>query len=256
MSHISFSALRTFKECPFKYKLVYEDKVGKFNQTEYTIFGKALHEAAEKKVLDTTVNELEVFNNRFNEGIEELRKEKTANEQLVAEMKEQGATLAPKIVPALIKKFGTFKVLSAEEELFEEIKKIPDCSTSFKGFIDLVIQTEDGKIHILDHKTSGWGWDAKKKSDPLVTYQLTFYKHFYAQKHGIDPKNIETYFAILKRTAKKNHVEIFRVTSGKKKTENAFNMLNGALYNIGKRNFIKNRTACTYCEFRKTKECP
>jgi hypothetical protein len=47
----------------------------------------------------------------------------------------------------------------------------------------------------------------------MITYQLTFYKYFYAQKHGIDQKNIETHFALLKRIAKKDQVEIFRVTS-------------------------------------------
>ena len=51
----------------------------------------------------------------------------------------------------------------------------------------------------------------------MMTYQLTFYKHFWAKKHKVDPKKIETYFALLKRTATKNRVEIFRVTSGPKK---------------------------------------
>ena len=45
-----------------------------------------------------------------------------------------------------------------------------------------------------------------------------------AKKHNIEPSNIETHFALLKRTAKSNKVEIFRVTSGKKKTENAINL--------------------------------
>lgn len=33
----------------------------------------------------------------------------------------------------------------------------------------------------------------------------------------IDPKDIETHFALIKRTAKKNRVEFFRVSSGPKK---------------------------------------
>ena len=68
----------------------------------------------------------------------------------------------------------------------------------------------------------------------MTTYQLTFYKFFYAQKHNINPDMIETHFALLKRTAKKDNVEIFRVTSGEKKTENAFNVLSKALNNIDK----------------------
>jgi len=73
---------------------------------------------------------------------------------------------------------------------------------------------------------------------------------------GVDPKNVETHFALLKRTAKKNRVELFRVTSGPKKTENALKMLHKALYNIKSQRYIKNRLSCNRCAFRHTKECP
>ena len=53
----------------------------------------------------------------------------------------------------------------------------------------------------------------------MITYQLTFYKKYYAQKYNIDPKSIETHFALVKRTAKKDYIELFRVTSGPKKTK-------------------------------------
>ena len=59
----------------------------------------------------------------------------------------------------------------------------------------------------------------KKRSDKLVTYQLTLYKNFYSLKYNIDMENIETHFALMKRTSKKNRVEIFRVTSGSRKDE-------------------------------------
>ena len=90
----------------------------------------------------------------------------------------------------------------------------------------------------------------------MVTYQLTLYKHFFAKKYDLDPANIETHFALLKRTAKKNNVEFFRVTSGKKKTENALNFLQKALYNISNKNYLKNRLSCNRCEFYKTEHCP
>ena len=125
----------------------------------------------------------------------------------------------------------------------------------FKGFIDLVVKTADGKYHILDWKTTSWGWDAKRRSDPMVTYQLTLYKYYFARKHNIDPKMIETHFALIKRTAQKDHVEIFRVTSGPRKTENALKLLNKAIYNIQKKKHIKNRLSCRGCEFHKTEYC-
>ena len=93
----------------------------------------------------------------------------------------------------------------------------------------------------------------------MTTYQLTFYKHYFAHKHNIDPSNIERHFALLKRTAKKNRVEFFRVTSGKRKTENAIKLLVTALYNITNKKYVKNRLACRgpygYCDFYNTEHC-
>ena len=86
---------------------------------------------------------------------------------------------------------------------------------------------------------------------------MTFTKEQTEQlNQPIDPKNVETHFALLKRTAKKNHVEFFRVTSGPRKTENALKLLNTALYNIKNKRYIKNRLSCGRCTFRHTKECP
>jgi len=252
--HISYSALKTWNDCPFRYKLNYVDGLGKFTGSEYTAFGTALHEACEKKLLNNSEDEVKIFSDSFEEEIKKLIAEKSPDEKLLNEMREQGKTLAKLVLPTVQKQFGNFTVLAAEEDIYEKMSQIPDWN--FKGFIDLIIKTEDGKIHILDWKSCAWGWDAKKKSDAITTYQLTFYKYFYAQKHKIDLKNIETHFALLKRTAKSDNVEIFRVTSGDKKTENAFNLLTKALYSIDKNFFPKNRLSCKYCEFNKTKECP
>ena len=63
----------------------------------------------------------------------------------------------------------------------------------------------------------------------------------------------------MKRTAKKNQVEFFKVTTGAKKIENALKLLNKAVYNIKKQRHIKNRLSCHgrygLCEFYKTKHC-
>ena len=129
----------------------------------------------------------------------------------------------------------------------------------FKGFIDAIVKTDDGKVHIFDWKTCSWGWNAKKRSEPMVTYQLTLYKHYFCQKMDVDPKDVETHFALLKRTASKNRVEFFRVTSGPRKTENALKLVDKALYNIKNKRYIKNRLSCTGgygCKFYKTEHCP
>ena len=171
-------------------------------------------------------------------------------------MREQGRVLAPLIVPALKEMFDEYEVFSVEENLMLPIKELEDLHYKFKGYIDLVLKTSDGVYHIIDWKTCSWGWDAKKRSDKYITYQLTLYKKFFCLKHKVDPSLVETHFALLKRTAKKDHVEIFRVTSGPRKVKNATDLLVKGVRTINSGVHFKNRQSCFYCEFKNTEQCP
>ena len=75
-------------------------------------------------------------------------------------------------------------------------------------------------------------------------------------KHNIPIDKIETHFGLLKRTAKKNNTEIFRVTSGQIKVKNALTFLEKAVINIKRKLSVKNRLSCKYCDFYKTEHCP
>lgn len=253
MSHISFSELKNWNFCPFYHKLTYIDKLKGFRGNEYTAFGTAIHDVCEKKLLQEQMEAPEYFMERFEENLAALDSDIEFRED-IENMAAQALGILPEIEPAVAAYFPDgFEVFSTEEQLMVQID---DEDYNFKGYIDAVIKTPDGKYHIIDWKSCSWGWDARKRADPMVTYQLTFYKIFFAQKHGIDLKDIETHFALLKRTAKKSRVEIFRVTSGNKKMENAKSLLNKALFNIKKKNYIKDRRSCGKCEFRKTPQCP
>lgn len=257
LEHISYSSLKVWNECPHKHKLVYVEKIKKFTGNIFTAFGKALHESCElllKEASDVDAKFDSIFDNEISLLDEDVREE--ISESTIQEFKKQGKEIIPFVVDSLGEYFGDFELLKTEEELFEIIDIYDDYERKFKGFIDLVIKTSDGKIHILDWKTCSWGWDLNKKADPITSYQLTLYKHFYAKKHGIDPSDIETYFALLKRTSQKDRVEIFRVTSGKVKTNNALSLLDKALYNIDNGNYVKNKLSCSKCEFYRTAHCP
>ena len=255
-THISFSEMKIWSECPYKHKLIYKDNVKQFLGNEYTAFGTAIHHVCELAVVDDKVDMIQEFNVKFLEELKLLtEKNVDLKKKLISDMRLQAKNLVNFILPALKKTFKKFEVVSVEEELMIPIE---NSTMMFKGFIDLVIKTPDQKYHVIDWKTCSWGWDSKKKTDRIINYQITLYKNFFASKHNIDPKNIETYFALLKRTAKSNNVEIFRVTSGPKKTDNALNLLNKAVYNISRNNHIKNRLSCTSgfgCEFYNTEHC-
>ena len=261
MTHVSYSEVKIWKECAWKHKLMYIEKLKGFEGNEYTAFGTAIHSTYEKVLLKENINKKEFFQNKFLEELKALPEEvkKKLKKKLVEDLRKQGDLLASLSMDALKDYFGDFEVVSVEEQLYEPIKMSLKEKYNFKGFIDLVVKTKDGKYHIIDWKTCSWGWDSRKKNDKMITYQLTFYKYYFAIKHNLDPKNIETYFGLVKRTAKKNNIELFRATSGPKKTENAIKFLNKALYNIDKNIFIKNRLSCHgmygTCEFYKTKYC-
>ncbi|MAJ23828.1 MAG: hypothetical protein CMI75_08650 [Candidatus Pelagibacter sp.] len=255
MRHISFSELKNWNKCAYYHKLVNLDKIKGFKGSEHTAFGTAIHEVYEKSVLGQikSGDEQEIFEKSFISEIEKLICDGVElSEPLLQDMEKQGKKLSAKGVPALKEYFGHYNVFSAEEKLYE---KIDDVEYLFKGYIDLVLKTNDGKYHIIDWKTTSWGWDARRRSDTMVTYQLTLYKHYFAKKHNIDPNKIETHFALAKRTASKDNIEIFRVSSGLRKTQNALKLLNKAIYNIQKGKHFKNRLSCNGCEFYKTKNC-
>ena len=251
--HISFSELKNWNTCAFYHKLVHIDKLAGFKGNEYTAFGTAIHTICEKMLLRETVSP-QLFIDELRNNVASLDDDVEINKKLVVDMATQGKNIMPEIEDAVEDYFGEdYEVVSTEEQLFEPITEYDDYN--FKGFIDAVIKTSDGKIHIVDWKSCSWGWDAKKRSDKMITYQLTLYKKYFCQKHNIDPNNVETYFGLLKRTPKKNNVEIFRVTSGNKKTENALKSLNNFVYNVEKGLYFKNRLSCRYCSFYKTEHC-
>ena len=254
--HISYSELKDWAQCPHYHKKAWIERVAPFEGNEYTAFGSAIHDVCEKKLLKEDINEAEMFQLGFAKRVQDLlEKNIEFNASNVQQMKTAGPAILSEVDSALEEYFGEYEVFSSEEMLYVPIENF---NINFKGFVDAVVKVGD-TYHLFDWKTCSWGWDSRKKAEKLVTYQLTLYKHFFCQKHNIDPKSVETHFALLKRTAKKDRVEIFRVTSGQQKTENALKLLYQAIYNITKRFSIKNRLNCHKpypCKLLNTEHCP
>jgi len=252
-THISFSELKDWSFCPFYRKLVHEDGLNPYSESIFTVFGSSVHQICESIVKDESSKTL--FENVFHENIKKSSVE--PSEQEISSFTREGKDILEEVLQGLTDYFGNFEVLNVEERLFERISEFTNSDYDFKGFIDLIVKTDDGKIHIVDWKTCSWGWDQKKRSDKMVTYQLTLYKKFYAQKYQVSLDSIETHFALLKRTAKKgNKVEIFRVTSGNKKIENATDLLTKAITNITSKRHVKNKLSCSMCKYKKSEYCP
>lgn len=158
---------------------------------------------------------------------------------------------------ALTKEFGEHKVLSVELRLKEPTKY----SQLFSGFIDIILELSDGRIVIVDLKTTSSHFVFTKFKDKFKDYQLTLYKHFYCIKNEKDPKQIETYFLTMAKDPKvKPALKLIRVTSGKKKVENALAWMNGVLSAVQREMYVKNRMSCDdfygkSCPFKNTEHC-
>ena len=256
--YISFSGIKDWDFCPRYYKLTRIDKVYKFDGNMHTAFGSAVHSALETLVSERNNKDREYavdiskkqFLTAFNNDIERLKLDPESKD--IKNMYSQADILLGGVLDFMKSRFGNYEVVAIEEELNEGIDSEKYGDIKYKGYIDLVIRTKDGKIHIIDWKTCSWGWPWKKKSDPMTSYQLTYYKNFFAKKYGFDLKKVETCFILLKRTAKKDNIEVVRISSGEKKTENALKLLDTAIYNIDRGNHIKKKTSCHNCDLWKT----
>lgn len=159
----------------------------------------------------------------------------------------------------LISKFGTFKVKHIEYPIKH---KMPDFPQDFKGFIDLVLELENGDIVIIDMKTAGSLYSFKKYRDKIKDYQITLYKKYYSELENIAKDKITTHFIVFEKNIEsKNIIELITVGSGDVKVENAEAWLSSSLKHINNNKFIKNRLSCQKyganypCVFYKTPNC-
>jgi len=259
LSHISFSELKNWSECSWRHKLLYIDKLKASSSNEYTAFGTSVHDTIEKILR----NEYPIVEDPYRYFYMKFNAELKAghidiNSKLSDEMRTQVKGIFEGIIPALNEYFegkGGWELVDTEFRLLQPITETEVENYDFKGYIDLIIKDGNGHYHVIDWKTCSWGWNARKKSDTLLTKQLVYYKYYYSKTLGVDPRCISTHFGLVKRTAKKDRIELFRVTSGERKTKNSLDFLDKALYNISKKRCIKNRLFCKYCPFENTEHC-
>jgi hypothetical protein len=262
--NLSFSTVDLWRKCTFAFKIRQIDKIYGLSSI-HSVFGSTVHDTL-KSFLLSEINDEQIdshFKNFFRKELKELpqeRKEKLFTDPQMKEMFQHmtasGPNLCRAAIKALSEKFPQYRIVQVEQEFVEPILLDVKGDYNFKGVIDLVLQTPDGMYHVLDWKSCAWGWKATKKSSKWVTYQLTYYKHFFALQNNIDLSNVFCHFGLIKRTAKKDNIEIFEVKVGPKKIKNALKVVNNLIYNTEKNHFPKNKLSCKYCDYYKTQWCP
>lgn len=268
--HISFSEIKTWKECPYRHKLTYIDKIDTFKPSPFLDFGTAVHEGAESFLNEGTVPREKLVNeireawlkNGF-DNPEWIKKQpewylKSSNVG-VEKWIDWANNMWDEIPSYLDETFPGWQPVMAEEALYEDI---PGFDIKFKGFIDVIIKEprKNGswKYWILDWKTaSPRGWSRSKQQDFNMQAQLILYKHFWGEKNKINMRDIGCGFILLKRGGKKGSIcSLVKVSAGPAAIEKAQKMTRSMIKTVQKKFFLKNRNSCTFCDYKDTEHCP
>jgi len=269
--HVSFSEVRIWKECSWKHKLMYIDKLAEFEAGIYTEYGSILHEAIEDFLItremkpDIAVQKLEESWSKHGFDEENSIKERTLlaesqgwkyKHDFLSEWKSWCRNSLNDLPAFLDENYPGWETVSAEEELYEKL----DDELSFKGFIDCIIKYPKGnktKYVIIDWKTANSrGWSRDKKQDIKTTAQLILYKHYWSEKNNIPLKDIACNFVLLKRGSKPGKIcKIVEVSAGPKSIEKANKMVRNMIGGVRREFFMKNRLSCKFCPFSGTEHC-
>ena len=271
--HISYSEVKNWRECPYRHKLLYIDKLGTFEDSVYTIFGTAVH-AGSEKFLKTREIDVPMVHSMIEEGWEKYAFDDPINVEKqiksaadsgwkfkhhrMESWKDWAETILNDLPAFMDENFNDWQYVAAEDMLYEPI---PDDELKFKGFIDGIIGdvTKTGKkrLWVIDWKTAGrGGWQRKKKEDFLIQAQLAAYKIFWGRREKIDLKTIQCAFILLKREAKPGKaISMVRTSVGPKMIEKTEKLISNMTANVRRGFFLKNRGSCMFCEFKDTEHC-
>jgi len=264
--HVSYSEVRCWKECPYRHKLQYIDKVDLSSPSPYLDFGTNIHEGCENYLNSGSIPKdrlLENIRHAWNvHGFDDPAWVSKQPGWYKYHPVDEWCTWATRMwddLPLFLdNEFPGWEPISAEEELYEPI---PEKDLNFKGFIDAIIKVprKDGtfKYWILDWKTAkSYGWDSRKKRDILVQSQIILYKSYWCRKNNIPLKDVGCGFVLLKRGAKSgNTCALLKISAGPMALAAAEKMVRNMIFGVKKKAFLKNRNSCTYCDFKDTEHC-
>lgn len=251
--------------CSWRHKLKHVEKVDLDKRGTATIVGTAFHSAVEARANGAEPDRGAI--------LAEIQEELTR----VTDPAERDAFDADKAVDQAIAwsveaiqflsdKLPGWKLVRTEEDLYEAINlgdaHHPDAS--FKGFIDLVVEVPGKKagettFWIIDWKTAVRPWDRRKLMDPKVTYQLSLYKNFWAEKHKIALDRVRCAYIVVVKSAKPGKLcSLIPVSVGPTTSKRTLTVLNNFVGSMKRGMAIKNKSDsnCKYCEYKKTEWCP
>jgi len=279
---ISYSQISTYYQCPYKWYLNYVKRIGKFEHNIHSTFGTTMHITLqeyltkmyeESKIKANQMDITEVFKEHLKkvylDNYKQNENQHFSSSEEIYEFYEDGV----KILEYFVKKSGRYFskrgwwLVGTEIPLKMCINhKYPNLI--YTGLVDLVMYHEPtNTFKLYDFKTSTRSWGDSQKNDEHKQFQLVLYKYLFSQLFGIDPKNIEVEFFILKRKLYENcdfvqsRIQIISPPSGKVKLNKALKMVNDFISDCFNedgthkdKTYFKNIGSCKWCTFNESTE--
>tara|TARA_A100001515_G_scaffold125500_1_gene110308 strand:+ start:1980 stop:2912 length:933 start_codon:yes stop_codon:yes gene_type:complete len=285
---ISYSQYAMYSQCPKHWELAYVKNLRTFSQSIHTIFGTAFHETLQnyltvmfndsvKKANEIDLNQYlrDQMYTLYKEAVEKMGEHFSTNIEM-NEFYSDGVA----ILDWFKKKRGAYfsakneELLGIEIPIYHPVNEHND-NVMMLGYLDVVVRDKrDGKITIIDIKTSTMGWNKYQKADKVKTSQLVLYKKYFAEQYGFDVEKIDIKYMIVKRKLiegamfPQKRITEFMPASGKPTR----NKLARSIQSFVELNFNadgsyrdkefaavagKNNKNCKYCEFKDQPDlCP
>ena len=212
--NISYSQMTIYRNCPWRWKLQYKDKIKRFTSSIHTVFGTAIHETIQEYLdvmyskTGAAADRLDLEDNFHNYFTEEYKKQYKANNNQhfssAVEMREffnDGVGILnwfKKKKSRYFSKRGWHLVGCEIPVTIAPNKRYNNIL--YMGYLDVVMYHEPtNTFSIIDIKTSTRGWRDQDKNNEDKQFQLLLYKQFFAEQYNIPLDKIEVEFFILKR---------------------------------------------------------
>jgi RecB family exonuclease len=184
IEHISVSRGKSYKQCPYYYKLKYHEKVPNPGEEQfYFVYGKIIHKIAEQHVLESGARSIKEVSKDVLGGAIEIENGRKAP-PLPADYRNRLPGHL-KALERLNKKIGCSGIT---EHKFRYDLESPN-RKFVTGFIDRIIIRDD-RAWIIDYKTTKKGPFRENRNTIRHDPQLRMYSRVVQKEFGLDPDRI------------------------------------------------------------------
>jgi RecB family exonuclease len=210
-SILSHSAVSLYQQCSYCYYLKYIEHIRPKVQNSALFFGKALDDSFNILLLERSLGKaLEHFVTAWTK-LQDTPMKFRKNEvdiDLINHFPSMNEIITNPEWETLFQK-GILFINTYYDKVLPKIKEVIAVQEPFgfknadgdeiKGIIDLIVKWEDGKIYLLDNKTSSYSyaWDSARTSP-----QLTLYDYVVNEKYKLDGIG----YIVLDKNIKKNKI--------------------------------------------------